>query len=169
MWKLSKTVLGKCQRQPKNINCYQCDKIGRFLKVFGDNFSYKSSPNTWCILGFSQNTIFELKTTVASFWATFGRNYATFYDKIWSHGLLLVSMDGTYDHVRSNICSKKEMKNSLTQWSSGAGLIKEHCRLFSWPRIVQKIRFIQLNYVPQVVFTKWVSGCFVLVKNEILE
>ena len=63
----------------------QCDQIGRFLKFPGGKFSFKNSPNTWLILGILQNTIFELKTTVVTFWATFGKNWATFNCYIWSH------------------------------------------------------------------------------------
>ena len=29
------------------VGCLQCDRIGQFLKVLGDKFSYKSSPNIW--------------------------------------------------------------------------------------------------------------------------
>ena len=51
----------------------QCDQNGRFFNVLGDKFSNKSSPHTWWILDFIHNTIFELKTAVAVFWATFGK------------------------------------------------------------------------------------------------
>ena len=30
---------------------YECDQIGLFVKVFGDNFSYKSSPNVCWLFG----------------------------------------------------------------------------------------------------------------------
>ena len=44
-----------------------------FLKVLGDKFYYKSSPNTWWTLGLLQNTIFEQKTTVTTYWSGFGK------------------------------------------------------------------------------------------------
>ena len=38
----------------------QCDQIGRFFKVFGNTFSYKSSPNIWWLLGlFWKMSLFE--------------------------------------------------------------------------------------------------------------
>ena len=39
----------------------QCDRIGRFLKVLGNKFSYNSSPNFWCLfyLAISKMKLFK--------------------------------------------------------------------------------------------------------------
>ena len=50
-----------------------CDQIGRFLKILGDKFSFKSSPDIWWHFG-----PFIVKSAVAVFWATFGENWVTF-------------------------------------------------------------------------------------------
>ena len=36
---------------PWMLSLVQCDQIGQVLKVRGDKFSYKSSPNIWWLLG----------------------------------------------------------------------------------------------------------------------
>ena len=56
----------------------QCDQIGRFLKDIGDKISNKSSPNDWKLFGQLKKPHLNVKTTVATFWATFGNIWATF-------------------------------------------------------------------------------------------
>ena len=52
----------------------QCDKIGRFLKILGGKFSFKSSPNVWWHLGHFENINFEVKMAVVTFLGTFIKN-----------------------------------------------------------------------------------------------
>ena len=51
----------------------QLDKIGRFVKVLFDNFSYNSSQQNlvafWAVL---KNITFSVETAVTTFWVTFG-------------------------------------------------------------------------------------------------
>ena len=55
------------------------------FKVPGYNFFYTINPKIWWMLDFFKNIEILSKTVVATFWATFGNNCATFYSKIWSH------------------------------------------------------------------------------------
>ena len=57
----------------------------RRIAVWPNWAIFKSSLNTYWRFGCLQNTIFELKATVATFWTTFGKNCATFYSNIRSH------------------------------------------------------------------------------------
>ena len=63
----------------------QCDQIGRFLKVFGDKISSKSSQNYSNSLGYFEKSHSNVKTYLATSWMTFGNIWATFYSNIWSH------------------------------------------------------------------------------------
>ena len=66
----------------------QCDQIGRFFKVLGELFCYKSSQNVQWLLGRFENITFKLKTKFATFWASFWNIWsAFFYFSIWSHWL----------------------------------------------------------------------------------
>ena len=47
----------------------QCDQIGRFFKVLGDKFAYKSIWNTWWLLGFFKTLQLGLKWL----WLLFGQ------------------------------------------------------------------------------------------------
>ena len=68
----------------------QCDQIGRFLKVLGNKFSFKSSPKVFCdFWALLKNITFLVKSSMVNFWATFGTSWATFYFSIWSHCLSL--------------------------------------------------------------------------------
>ena len=51
---------------------YQCDQIGRFLKVPGDKFSYKISPNVWQVLGYLKKHYFSSKNECKLLLANFG-------------------------------------------------------------------------------------------------
>ena len=44
----------------------QCDQIGRFLKVFGNKISSKSSPNDWQLFGLFWKTSLLCKTALAT-------------------------------------------------------------------------------------------------------
>ena len=37
----------------------QCDQIGRFFKVLGENFSFENSPNVLLLLGYFENILFQ--------------------------------------------------------------------------------------------------------------
>ena len=68
----------------------QCDQIGRFLKVLGNKFSFKSSPKVFCdFWALLKNITFLVKSSMVNFWATFGTSWATFYFSTWSHCLSL--------------------------------------------------------------------------------
>ena len=54
----------------------QYDQIGGFLKFLGNKISNKSSPN---FLGYFEKPHFYVKTAVATFGATFGIIWATFF------------------------------------------------------------------------------------------
>ena len=72
----------------RSVKQCQCDQIGRFLKVFDDNFSYKSSPNIcYDILAFLNASVFKCILP----WPHFGQIYDNF-------GLLHVSASGHTDH-----------------------------------------------------------------------
>ena len=62
-----KACVGKKQRSGRWSH-NQCDQIGQFLEVLGNNSSFKSSPNVWDNL---ENHIFLSQLEVVSFWATF--------------------------------------------------------------------------------------------------
>ena len=69
----------------------QCDQIGRFSKVLGNKFYYKSSPNIWWLWhwgNFEQNRHL-VKIAVATFWAILG--YLSFQH--------LVTLIGTIDRA----------------------------------------------------------------------
>ena len=81
--------------QYKNTTCHcsscccfsykQCDQIGRFFKFLCHLFSLKL-PN--CILTFwatLKSIHLKVKTDQATYWATYGLIWATFYFNIWSH------------------------------------------------------------------------------------
>ena len=65
----------------------ECDQIGQFLKLIGNNLSSKRSPNDWQLFGLFQKFHSFIKTALAIFWVTFGKNWVTFYSNIWSHSL----------------------------------------------------------------------------------
>ena len=65
--------------------CEQCDQIGRFWKIIGNKISSKRSGNDWHLLGYFEKPNSYEKTAFATFWATFGKNWATFYSNIWLH------------------------------------------------------------------------------------
>ena len=52
------------------------------LKVFETNIRTKV---TQMYINFFENIPFQVKTVMATFWVTFGRNWTTFYIRIWSH------------------------------------------------------------------------------------
>ena len=49
----------------------QCDQIGRFLNIFCIKISFKSSSNVSWLFRLFENIPFQVKTFVATFWATF--------------------------------------------------------------------------------------------------
>ena len=52
----------------------QCYQIGRFLKILCVQFFLKSSSNVSRPFGLFENITLQVKTAVASFWATFAKN-----------------------------------------------------------------------------------------------
>ena len=69
----------------QNLGLEQCDQIGRFFKDFGNKISCKRSPKCCCLFGlFLKKTYSYVNTALATFWATFGKIWATFYSNIWS-------------------------------------------------------------------------------------
>ena len=62
-------------------------QIGQFLKLIGNNLSSKRSPNDWQLFGLFQKFHSFIKTALAIFRATFGKNWVTFYSNIWSYCL----------------------------------------------------------------------------------
>ena len=64
----------------------QCDQIGPFVKVLGNQFYYKRSQNIWVSvsLGYFEKHNFEVKTAVATIWTTLRNTWATFYSYILS-------------------------------------------------------------------------------------
>ena len=70
---------------PLSLPCEQCDQIGRFWKIIGNKISSKRSGNDWHLLGYFEKPNSYEKTAFATFWATFGKNWATFYSNIWLH------------------------------------------------------------------------------------
>ena len=81
-------LLGKIPswKAKSSLNCtpVQCDQIGWFLKVLGNWISSKRSPNVLQLFGYFEKPHFFVKTALATFWATFGKNWATFFSNIWS-------------------------------------------------------------------------------------
>ena len=63
----------------------QCDQNGRFLKILCAKVSFKISSNVRWLFRLFESITFQAKTAVASFWATFGKVWATFIFNIWSH------------------------------------------------------------------------------------
>ena len=63
----------------------QCDQIGRFLEFLGNKFYYKVAQMLVDFLGICEKHCFFSQTGQATFWATFGKTWATFYFNIWSH------------------------------------------------------------------------------------
>ena len=54
-------------------------RLGDFWTFFGSKFPIESSSNVWCLFRLFENIPFEVKTAVATFRATFGKLWATFY------------------------------------------------------------------------------------------
>ena len=66
-----------------NADPFQCDQIGRFSSVLCDFLQIAQMYSVfWAIL---KKVPFEIKTDLATFWATFEKNWATFNFSIWSH------------------------------------------------------------------------------------
>ena len=63
---------------PRSVTDYvgheQCYQIGRFLKILCVQFFLKSSSNGSRPFGLFENITLQVKTAVASFWATFAKN-----------------------------------------------------------------------------------------------
>ena len=60
-------------------------RLGDFRKFLVSKFITKVAQifrDFWAIL---KRVIFKVKTSVATFWASFGGNWATFHYNIWSH------------------------------------------------------------------------------------
>ena len=68
----------------------ECDQIGRVLKFLETTFLAKEAQMIGNFLGYFEKPHSYVKTALATFWATFGKNWATFYSNIWS----LCSHDG---------------------------------------------------------------------------
>ena len=63
---------------------YSVTKMGDFEKSEWQSF-LKSSQNLWWLFGFKWKASFFSKSTLAPFWATFIKTWATFSFNIWSH------------------------------------------------------------------------------------
>ena len=57
----------------------QCDKIGLFLKGFGDNFSCNSSPNIWSLFGLFLNASLFGENCCGYFLDTFWKKLGHFF------------------------------------------------------------------------------------------
>ena len=64
---------------------WQCDQIGRFLKVCDNKIASKRIPNDWQLFGLFWKTSLLCSNCIGYFWRTFGKNWATFYPNICSH------------------------------------------------------------------------------------
>ena len=110
----------------------QCDQIGRFFKVHGNQFSYKSSQNIWVAFG---AILKKHQTTVATIWSTLRNTWATFYFYIWSY---LWFKDDSYELFLMHVaavegCSAKNIDFPISariQQSSTAACIK--CTSCEW-------------------------------------
>ena len=61
-------------------------RLGDFFKVLGTKISSKEAQTIGNFLGYFEKPHSDVKTALASYWATFGeKNWATFYSNIWSH------------------------------------------------------------------------------------
>ena len=63
----------------------QCDHIELFLEFLGNKFYYKADQMFDDFLDSCENNRFLSQTGDSTFWATFGKTWATFYFNIWSH------------------------------------------------------------------------------------
>ena len=63
----------------------QCDQIGQFFKVLGNKIASKRGQMIGNFLGYFEKPHSYAKTALGTFWATFGKNWATFNSNIWSH------------------------------------------------------------------------------------
>ena len=67
------------------------DQIGRFLKVLGNIFYKKSSPNIWkTVMTFWGASPLKQKTLLCLNFCNIWRNWATLYSTIWSHRLFVL-------------------------------------------------------------------------------
>ena len=66
------------------VGTNQCDLIGRFLEFLGNTFITKLAQMFGDFWGTCENHCIISQTGDATFWATFGKTWATFYYKIWS-------------------------------------------------------------------------------------
>ena len=62
-------------------------KLGDFLKFLVTNYLQKVAKTCGDFLGLSEKHHFQVKTVVATFWATFVYIRATFYFNVWLHCL----------------------------------------------------------------------------------
>ena len=63
----------------------QCDQIGRFSKVLGEIFCFKSSPNVQWLLGYFEKHPFWDQNWFGNILDNFWKIWATFNFSIWSH------------------------------------------------------------------------------------
>ena len=63
----------------------QCDQIGRFFKVLTTKFQAKEAQMIGNFLGYFEKLHSCVKSELATFATTFGKNWATFNSIIWSH------------------------------------------------------------------------------------
>ena len=95
---------------------WEAPKIGRFLKVLGNNFFYKSSQNTFKLCGLW----FNKKVLQLRLGATFVKNWATFNSNKGSHCqtcvLLLFSFRDPKCLLQS---SEAEAEPATSSWADG--------------------------------------------------
>ena len=74
---------------------HQCDQIGRFLKFLATKFQSKEAQIIGNLLGYFEKPHSYVKTALATFWATVGKNLATFISNIWLHCLQMLFLQFT--------------------------------------------------------------------------
>ena len=65
-------------------------RLGGFWNFLATNFITKVAQMFGDFLGSCEIHCFLRQTGDATFWATFGKSWATFYFSIWSHWLRLI-------------------------------------------------------------------------------
>ena len=82
---VSVSSLGYALIQSITWHSDQCDQIGRFFKFLVTRFLTKVVKMFGGLLGYFERHRFLSKTAVDTYWATFGKKWATLNSNIWSH------------------------------------------------------------------------------------
>ena len=108
LWYLQQKGLQTAEHSKANkrqLAIKQCDQIGRFSKVLGEIFCFKSSPNVQWLLGNLEKCPFWDKNWFGNILGNFWKIWATFNFSIWSHCNQVMS--GSISTVRTNIVKKQ--------------------------------------------------------------